>query len=465
MYDGEENQRRIRNSVARSQSGESCQEVRLRKLVENRRKFFSYISKLFFTVFSGGFSNIIFCPFYVVKCVCHIIYLSVQEPAEHVHFLDDNEKVIERNGDVGGNGNGNGYKSLQPQHSYPNTHTTNPETSTTTPIKDNNDTKNIKNIEIVKNQESDPRSGTPGRTPKRPQKNALGSEGAPSCLSLLHKLCVGPATVKKLGDGGVGDGESDGEVMSVRGSSSSKSGGGGTGGVRTGIRGEGGGGGGGRGGESNTGIRIGTVAGTVGEGLDQGVCANDSHIEGKYENNKNSDKGSEGQGKEHEEGQGKGGQDEELKDEFLPTNSTSSETIEISFSSSAMKLEFSDDSDKMTDIKSLSLNLPENHDNSPNSEATTPIRIPDCDLTQKIGFIKQLEFIHKLTDIVDKLRSVDRALRGEILCRGLKKLNEKPSELGANSEFLLIFLSLSFCFEGWSVIIDCVLLLLLKVSY
>lgn len=353
--------------------------------------------------------------------------------------------MVERNGDVGGNGNGNGDKSLQPQH--PNTHTHNQESSSsTTTIKNdiNNNTKNTKNSEIVKNQESDPSSGTPGRTPKRPQKNTLGSEGVPSCLSLLHKLCVGPATVKKIGDGGVGDGESDGEVMSVRGSSSSSSRsgvGGGWAGGRTGVREGGGGGTGGRGGESNTAVRTGTGtgAGAGVEGLNKGMCANDNNVEKKDDNNKNSEKVIEVRGKE----QGKGEQDEELKDEFLPTNSTSSETIEISFSSSAMKLEFSDDSDKMTDIRSLSLNLPENHDNSPTSGSTTPVRISDCDLTQKIGFIKQLEFIHKLTDIVDKLRTVDRALRGEILCRGLKKLNEKPSELGANSAFLPEFLRYS----------------------
>ena len=103
-------------------------------------------------------------------------------------------------------------------------------------------------------------------------------------------------------------------------------------------------------------------------------------------------------------------------------------------------MDLNNEPESTTDFKNLSLNLPENHENSPNSGATTPIRISDCDLSQKIGFIKQLEFVHKLTDMVDKLRSVDRTLRGEILCRGLKKLNEKPFELGANSDFLHFFM-------------------------
>jgi hypothetical protein len=36
MYDEEENQRRIRNAIARSKSVDSSKEVRLRKLAKNR---------------------------------------------------------------------------------------------------------------------------------------------------------------------------------------------------------------------------------------------------------------------------------------------------------------------------------------------------------------------------------------------------------------------------------------------
>ena len=56
----------------------------------------------------------------------------------------------------------------------------------------------------------------------------------------------------------------------------------------------------------------------------------------------------------------------------------------------------------------------------------------DCDISQKIGFTKQLEFIYKLTDLVDKLRFIDRPLRGESLCSGLAKLNESPDDLGVS---------------------------------
>lgn len=51
MYDEEENQRRIRNAIARSKSVDSSKEVRLRKVVKNRKKTqncFSKILKLFF---------------------------------------------------------------------------------------------------------------------------------------------------------------------------------------------------------------------------------------------------------------------------------------------------------------------------------------------------------------------------------------------------------------------------------
>ena len=95
-----------------------------------------------------------FCIYVFDELIFHVIFYSlfsqfeaesVQEPAEHVHFLDDNEKVIERNGGVGGNGSGD--KSLQPQH--PNTHTHNQESSTVTII--NNNIYLISNIYTLSN--------------------------------------------------------------------------------------------------------------------------------------------------------------------------------------------------------------------------------------------------------------------------------------------------------------------------
>ena len=59
-----------------------------------------------------------------------------------------------------------------------------------------------------------------------------------------------------------------------------------------------------------------------------------------------------------------------------------------------------------------------------------PVRQSDCDLSQKIGFTKQLEFIHKLTSLVENLRFIDRLLRTESLCAGLAKINESPEDLG-----------------------------------
>lgn len=361
--------------------------------------------------------------------------------------------------------NSNSDKSVQRDHNTEGITTSHPSVQ---PISNQEESTSKK----LKNLESDPSSScTPGRPPYR--HSSSQPSGAPSCLSLLHKLCVGPATAKKIGgeNGVIDENEGSGgggDMMNVRGgSSSSRSGGRG---VRNGVRSGTGGGGGGGGStsvRSSTGVGAGVGIGM--EGLNRSVsCDKDTDknkIEGKVkqtsstdarlisdmiieknegieirnENEKQKHEQKSDQEKEHE----KEDNDEELKEEFLPRNSTSSEqTIEINFSSSssstAMQLDFTNESDiiQMTDIKNLSLNLPENHDNSPNSGSTTPIRISDCELSQKIGFIKQLEFVYKLTDMVDKLRSVDRAVRGEILCRGLKKLNERPSELGANSVFL-----------------------------
>ena len=394
------------------------------------------------------------------------------------------------NGDVKDNSNGD--KSIQRDHNTEGITTTTSHPSVQPSGNQEESTTNTKN---KKNLESDPSSScTPGRPPNRHSPSQ--SSGAPSCLSLLHKLCVGPATAKKIGgekENGMTDESegSGGEMMSVRGgSSSSRSGGRG---VRSGVRpgtgagtvGGGGGGGGSNSVRSGTSTGIGTGIGTgVGmEGLNRTVsCDKDKDkieekrkntsstdiklisdikadkkdgntIQNESEKQKQKSDQENKQGKEQEEGQEKEDNDEELKDEFLPRNSTSSEqTIEINFtpssssSSTAMQLDFNNEIDviQVTDFKNLSLNLPENHDNSPNSGSTTPIRISDCELSQKIGFIKQLEFIHKLTDMVDKLRSVDRAVRGEILCRGLKKLNERPSELGENSVFLHFF-SCAYC--------------------
>ena len=366
--------------------------------------------------------------------------------------------------------NSNGDKSTQRDHNTEGITTTTSHPSVQPSSNQEDSTTNTKN---KKNLESDPSSScTPGRPPNRHPPSQ--SSGAPSCLSLLHKLCVGPATAKKIeGEKENGmidenDGSGSGEMMSVRGgSSSSRSGGRG---VRPGVRpgtvsgAEGG---------SNS-VKSGTGTGIGMEGLNRIVSCDkdkdkieekkkhtsstdvklisDINIEKKdgstiqnesVKQDQKSDQVKElgkEQGKGQEKGQEKEDNDEELKDEFLPRNSTSSEqTIEINFSpssssSSAIQLDFNNEIDaiQVTDVKNLSLNLPENHDNSPNSGSTTPIRISDCELSQKIGFIKQLEFIHKLTDMVDKLRSVDRAVRGEILCRGLKKLNERPSELGEN---------------------------------
>ena len=127
-------------------------------------------------------------------------------------------------------------------------------------------------------------------------------------------------------------------------------------------------------------------------------------------------------------------QKEELKDELsvsVNTASLSSDSIEISFSHTQMELESTGSSSKS--VKSASNHIPDDcsdiHENSPVSVRDQP-PVSDCEISQKIGFIKQLEFIHKLTDLVEKLRFVDRPLRGDALIKGLKKLNEKTSELG-----------------------------------
>jgi hypothetical protein len=119
---------------------------------------------------------------------------------------------------------------------------------------------------------------------------------------------------------------------------------------------------------------------------------------------------------------------EELKDENI-LQSKSSESVEINFTISEKRdVEIT----SPTIAPQPSYNTAEKHEITPNSGTNTPTRNPvsDCDVSQKIGFIKQLEFMHKLTDLVEKLRFVDRALRGDVLCGGLKKMNEHPSALG-----------------------------------
>ena len=119
---------------------------------------------------------------------------------------------------------------------------------------------------------------------------------------------------------------------------------------------------------------------------------------------------------------------EELKDgNFL--QSRSSETVEISFTMSE-KHDFA--ISNPTIAPQHSYNTCEKHENTLHSGTNTPTRNPvsDCDISQKIGFIKQLEFMHRLTDLVEKLRFIDRAVRGDVLCGGLKKMNENPYALG-----------------------------------
>ena len=73
---------------------------------------------------------------------------------------------------------------------------------------------------------------------------------------------------------------------------------------------------------------------------------------------------------------------------------------------------------------------------STSSDQLSALRDDDADHTrnknayQWSSFGEQLDFIEKLTDLVDKLRFVDRPLRTETLCKTLGKLNEKSSELG-----------------------------------
>ena len=53
MYDEEENQRRLRNAIARSKSVDTSKEVRLRKRVQNRQKLSSH----FFFIRNKRFSQ------------------------------------------------------------------------------------------------------------------------------------------------------------------------------------------------------------------------------------------------------------------------------------------------------------------------------------------------------------------------------------------------------------------------
>ena len=95
-----------------------------------------------------------------------------------------------------------------------------------------------------------------------------------------------------------------------------------------------------------------------------------------------------------------------------------------------------------------------------------PVRQSDCDLSQKIGFTKQLEFIHKLTNLVENLRFVDRLQRTESLCAGLAKINESPEDLGVwiaaytfvcillcVNDHLYIFVCLSVCLSVSMIVI------------
>lgn len=104
--------------------------------------------------------------------------------------------------------------------------------------------------------------------------------------------------------------------------------------------------------------------------------------------------------------------------------------------------------DKNTDLKTITKNGHKhinnhnssnynNNNNNRNSNKYKEIEKPpykyslfDCEYSQKIGFIKQLEFIYKLTESVDSLRYIERSLRTEKLLCDLIKMNENVPELG-----------------------------------
>lgn len=320
------------------------------------------------------------------------------EPVEHAHLLenteknqttdlkntDSNSKNIENRNKNGVNDNDNDL-SFQPSsstegstHTSTHTHSPSPSSSvtTTTTTTGKSSTSNISHI-----LESDPSSLVQGLSPLQYPSDPFG---APSCLSLLHKLCVGPANCATGGGGS--EGESD---------------------VGNGGH------GGGAGGRGVNGVKGGAKV----------VSDTDSR--------KGTDK-IETAVKETEKVKGEDAESEREKEELKDGNflqSRSSETVEISFTMSE-KHDFA--ISNPTIAPQHSYNTCEKHENTLHSGTNTPTRNPvsDCDISQKIGFIKQLEFMHRLTDLVEKLRFIDRAVRGDVLCGGLKKMNENPSALG-----------------------------------
>ena len=244
-----------------------------------------------------------------------------------------------------------------------------------------------------------------------PLQNPQEIKTAPSCLSLLHKLCVGPANSNRVvpaNPNRMGPANSDRVNRKV---------------------------------EKEVVLNKNTAKSNE-------IISNNGSVN-KEKLNKNEDKNENGmersdvekrkEEKEHENVSLKMDkkemimiENEETKEELcvsVNTASLSSDSIEISFSHN--QIELIGDSIKSEHLPANQIpdDLSDIHENNPISVRDLP-PVSDCEISQKIGFIKQLEFIHKLNDLVEKLRFVDRPLRGDALNKGLKKLNEKPSELG-----------------------------------
>ena len=233
---------------------------------------------------------------------------------------------------------------------------------------------------------------------------------APSCLSLLHKLCVGPANSNRVGTANsnrVAPANSDRVNRKV---------------------------------EKDVVLNKNTAKSS------ENISNNGSINKEKNNNDKNengmerSDMEKRKDEKEYENVSLKIDkkdmimiENDETKEEetcaSVNTASLSSDSIEISFSHSQIELIGNSSKNEKSPANHISDDLSDIHENNPISVRDLP-PVSDCEISQKIGFIKQLEFIHKLTDLVEKLRFVDRPLRGDALIKGLKKLNEKPSELG-----------------------------------
>ena len=221
-----------------------------------------------------------------------------------------------------------------------NHHNTHPSTY---PDHDHDNNENDNENDDNNNDESHPAQPLRSVTRPLPPPTVLllpVESGPPTCLELLHRLCVGPAR-SSSGSGCMEvEGESEGEHRRER-----------------------------EGEEGRAGLVI------------------DTHCH-THSQNHNS---------------------EELKEGYSKSNSTGNKSKLIARKKGKQ-------SDRMyTD---------------PHSGTDTPPQQPDCDSSQKIGFTKQLEFIHKLTDLVDRLRFVDRPLRNQMLCDGLTEINESPNDLG-----------------------------------